>query len=291
MQKRLVGPALDHRIRIAHPEAIGDERLRIQAYGVRELISPIIIDRPQGTDDWLLMAFHGPARVWVESSGMVEVPGDSLVVWRPHAPHRFGHDRRTWLHSWLHADGELLRACLGGGVLPLDRPVPGIPARFLDRCLLLMHDELSAHAVPDPGILGNHLRTWVAEVERDAGGGAAAPQSLIAVRTAIQARYAEPLTLQDFADIAGCSRQHLCATFRQWFGTTPIDLLLRVRLQHAWLLLQDRRRGVAEVATLVGFNDYRNFSRLYKRRFGTPGRRGGAAYSQRAPFGAPATDA
>lgn len=273
MRTRPVGPGIDHRLRVVLPEMTGNADIAVHAYGVRELVSAAVIDRPAGTDDWLIIAFHQPAEVWAEDGARLPAPAGSLVVWRPHAPHRYGRRDAPWLHSWLHADGASLRGLLGGGALPLERPVPGVPARLLDRCLLLMHAELSGHPRPDPRILGAHLRAWSCEVERAVAGGAAAPPALLAVRAAIAARHAEDLDLAALARLGGCSRQHLCAGFRRWFGVSPIDHLIRVRLQRAHLLLQDPAVRVAAAAAAVGFRDYRHFARLYRRRFGRAARR------------------
>ncbi len=268
-----VGPALDQRLRVVHPDPPGDAGLALHAYGVRERIRPTVIDRPSGTADWLLIAFHDAAELWDADGTLLPVPAGSLVAWRPHAPHRYGHRTRAWQHSWLHADGDLLRGWLDGGAIALERPVPGVPARLLDRCLLRLHAEVADHAAPDPRILRAILQTWIWEVERAVGGAAVAPPGLLRARAAIASRFREALTLTDLAAVAGCSRQHLCAGFRRWFGVAPIDLLIRTRLQQADLLLQDPAITAGAAAAEVGFGDYRHFARLYRRRFGHPARR------------------
>jgi AraC-like DNA-binding protein len=148
-----------------------------------------------------------------------------------------------------------------------------VPARLLDRCLLRLHAEVADHAAPDPRILRAILQTWLWEVERAVGGAAVAPPGLLRARAAIASRFRETLTLTDLAAVAGCSRQHLCAGFRRWFGVAPIDLLIRTRLQQADLLLQDPAISAGAAAAEVGFGDYRHFARLYRRRFGHPARR------------------
>ena len=138
-----------------------------------------------------------------------------------------------------------------------------------------MHDELRSTSRPDPHILCNLLLIWLRQVERALRPATEnAPSELLAVRAAIENRFSEPLQLADLAQVAGCSRQHLCSAFRRWFATTPVEHLVRMRLQHARLLLEDHHLGVAEVATAVGFRDYRHFARLFKRRFGHPARGG-----------------
>jgi AraC-like DNA-binding protein len=260
-------PGIAHRLRVVLPGPAGDASFRLLRYGLRELVAPTVIDRPGGTDDWLVIAFHRPAQVWIEGS-MQAAPADSLVVWRPDAPQRYGCESGPWLHSWMHADGDLMRAAFDGGVFPLERPIPGIPTRIFDRFLLQLHTEVAGQAQADPAILRLHMQVWQIGLTRALAGGSIAPPGLLAARTAIESRYGEDLDLAELAAIAGCSRQHFCTAFRRAFGATPIQHLIRVRLRQAHLLLQDPAVGVADAAALAGFPDYRHFSRLYRRRFG-----------------------
>lgn len=266
-------PGIAHRLRVVLPEPVGDASFRLLRYGLRELVAPTVIDRPGGTDDWLVIAFHRPAQVWVDGGSMQAAPADSLVVWRPDAPQRYGCASGPWLHSWMHADGDLMRAAFDGGAFPLERPISGIPTRLFDRFLLQLHSEVAGQAQADPAILRLQLQVWLIGLTRALAGGSSAPPGLLAARAAIESRYGEALDLAELAAIAGSSRQHFCTAFRRAFGATPIQHLIRVRLRQAHLLLQDPAVGVADAASRVGFPDYRHFSRLYRRRFGHAARK------------------
>lgn len=273
MPPRGPDPGIAHRLRVVLPEPVGDASFRLLRYGLRELVSPTVIDRPGGTDDWLVIAFHRPAQVWVDGGSMQTAPADSLVVWRPDAPQRYGCESGPWLHSWMHVDGDLMRAAFDGGACPLERPIPGIPTRLLDRLLLQLHTEVAGQAQADPNILRLQLQVWLVGLTRALAGGSGAPSGLLTARAAIESRYGEDLDLAELAAIAGCSRQHFCTAFRRAFGATPIQHLIRVRLRQAHLLLQDPAIGVADAAAMAGFPDYRHFARLYRRRFGHAARK------------------
>jgi AraC family transcriptional regulator of arabinose operon len=273
MPPRSIDPGLAHRLRVVLPEPVGDASFRLLRYGLRELVAPTVIDRPGGTDDWLVIAFHRPAQVWIDGRTARDVPADSLVVWRPYAPQRYGCEGGPWLHSWMHADGDLMRAAFDAGAFPLERPIAGIPTRLLDRLLLQLHTEVSGQALADPNILRLQVQVWLIGLTRALAGGSTAPPGLLAARAAIESRYGDALDLAELAAIAGCSRQHFCTAFHRAFGATPIQHLIRVRLRQADLLLQDPAVGVADAAARVGFPDYRHFARLYRRRFGHAARK------------------
>jgi AraC family transcriptional regulator of arabinose operon len=267
---RPTGPA-SARVRVALPEPVGDGQLRIYSYGVREWMAPGLIHRPRGTDEYLLMAFNHAAEVEVDGA-LAPAPADSVIVWRPHMPHRYGHAERIWCHTWLHVDGAALDGWLTAAGLPLDRPLAPVEPRLLERCVLAVHDELAALPQPDGAILGNHLHTCVRQLARVVHGVGAGrlPARLLAVRHHLETRYAERITLAGLAAIAGCSVQHFCAEFRRHLGAAPIDYLIRLRLAQARLLLRDRNAGVAEVARAVGYDDYHHFTKLFRRRYGVP---------------------
>jgi AraC-like DNA-binding protein len=81
----------------------------------------------------------------------------------------------------------------------------------------------------------------------------------------MEKHFAEPLTLEKLAREAHFSRRHFVRVFRQATGLTPIDYLLRVRINQARQMLQDGARSIGEVALAVGFSDGNYFSRQFKR--------------------------
>lgn len=269
-RSRTTGPA-SARVRAALPEAVGDDQLRIYAYGVREWMPAGFIHRPRGSDEYLLMAFNHAVEVEVDGKLAAAAP-DSLIVWRPHMPNRYGHAERLWCHTWLHVDGAAFQGWLASAGLPLDRPLAPVEPRLLERCVLALHDELTAGHRPDGAILANHLDTCVRQLARAVHGVGAGrlPPRLLAVRHHLETRYAERITLAGLAALAGCSVQHFCAEFRKHLGAAPIDYLIRLRLAQARLLLRDRNLGVAEVARAVGYDDYHHFTKLFRKRYGMP---------------------
>src|SRR4051812_32085208 len=95
--------ATRHPLRVVYPPGTGSESLALIACGVREWMTPGIYERPRGTDDLLIAAFHQPSSLGVEGE-LVAAPPGSLILWRPHSPNRYGREDGPWCHSWLHLD-------------------------------------------------------------------------------------------------------------------------------------------------------------------------------------------
>jgi AraC-like DNA-binding protein len=82
------------------------------------------------------------------------------------------------------------------------------------------------------------------------------------------ASFDQPITLNELANVAGLSPNHLLRTFRQAFGQTPHQYLTTLRLQRAQLLLSSSDVSVTEICFSIGFESLGSFSWLFRRRFG-----------------------
>src|SRR3954452_20782886 len=91
---------------------------------------------------------------------------------------------------------------------------------------------------------------------------------LLRARDLADARYAEPLGVDDLAAAAGLSRAHFSRAFRQAFGETPRAYLLTRRLERAAALLRTTDRSVADVCFSVGLSSLGSFTTTFTRTFG-----------------------
>ena len=74
-----------------------------------------------------------------------------------------------------------------------------------------------------------------------------------AVREHIDRHFAEPLTVDDLAAVAGLSTFHFIRTFHAAVGETPHQYLRRKRLEYAQHLLVTTMYQVTEICDRIGF--------------------------------------
>jgi AraC-like DNA-binding protein len=91
---------------------------------------------------------------------------------------------------------------------------------------------------------------------------------LLRARDLADARYFEPLAVDDMAAAAGLSRAHFSREFRRAFGEPPHAYLLTRRLERAAALLRDTDRSVAEICLSVGLQSVGSFTTSFTRTFG-----------------------
>ena len=91
---------------------------------------------------------------------------------------------------------------------------------------------------------------------------------LLRAKDLADARYAEPLGVEEMAAAAGLSRAHFSREFRRAFGESPHGYLLTRRLERAAALLRNTDRSVAEICLDVGLTSVGSFTTSFKRNFG-----------------------
>jgi two-component system response regulator YesN len=109
---------------------------------------------------------------------------------------------------------------------------------------------------------GSWLHAWSTE-ERCA---------LVAHRVAklIEREYQRDLPVSEVAQALGISVSYLSESVRKVFGVTFVALLTSVRLRHARRALRQTEASVAQIASMVGYRDYRYFARVFRENVGRP---------------------
>lgn len=92
--------------------------------------------------------------------------------------------------------------------------------------------------------------------------------------------YREPIRINDIAQRLHISRKYLCAILEQQIGMSTKDYLLNRRAEVAADLLLHTDMNVGEIATEVGYTDYTQFSRMFRKRKGLSPREYAKRYKQ-----------
>ena len=91
---------------------------------------------------------------------------------------------------------------------------------------------------------------------------------LLKARDLADARYTEPIGVEEMAQAAGLSKAHFSREFRQVFGESPYVYLMTRRLERAAALLRNTDYSVAEICLEVGLQGVGSFTTSFKRMYG-----------------------
>src|SRR3954447_21056748 len=91
---------------------------------------------------------------------------------------------------------------------------------------------------------------------------------LLKAKALADARFFEPLGVDDMASAAGLSRAHFSREFRRAFGESPHAYLLTRRLERSASLLRYTDRSVADICFSVGLASVGSFTSSFTRTYG-----------------------
>ena len=91
---------------------------------------------------------------------------------------------------------------------------------------------------------------------------------LVRAIKAMQASIEAPVTMNELADAAGCSRRQLERLFARYLHQTPYRYFRDLRLDHSRGLLRETDLSVTEISMAAGFTSPMVFSRSFRARFG-----------------------
>jgi LacI family transcriptional regulator len=159
-----------------------------------------------------------------------------------------------------HNDELLCELCEPplSSVIPSARRVGFEAAQLLHQ---LMVGKKSARSLIEIAPLGVATRQSTDTV-------AVADAGLAAAMRHLRDHASEPLLVDDLARLAGCSRTALERRFREHFGVSPYEHVLRLRIAQADLLLTTTRLTIAEIAEKTGFSTVEHFTTTFTRRRG-----------------------
>lgn len=159
-----------------------------------------------------------------------------------------------WHYGWIGFDGHLADRFWD---LP---PVFTLPSQLMN----LIRKALEDPDVTEYRLAGLLLRLYESLFSGESVGNRHVRQ----VENYIRFSYMQPVRIEQLAKHMNLDRRYLTRLFKQHTGVSIQEYLLSVRLSEADRYLQ-RGYSVKDAAQLSGYEDVSNFSKLYKRHFGT----------------------
>jgi len=207
-------------------------------------------------------------------------PG-ACILYGPPTRQWYSGGGRAFTHDWFHFIGSEAQRVVKRSTFPIGRIVyPGVGG-FITDTVRVMYGELVDR---DPGwdeVIAAHVRLLFTRMRRALVQRATTPtrakalslQRLKDLRLALHRIPEHPWSVGEMADNVGLSRSRFSALYKEHFGASPMEDVIRLRLERARWLLSNSAFTVTQIARQVGFEDAAYFNRLFRRRVGvSPGR-------------------
>jgi AraC-like DNA-binding protein len=172
---------------------------------------------------------------------------DPTAQERPERPFPVGYVLMGTRQSLLHY--QLLRAVLSG-----DEPLATV-----ERLLLLLAEVIDAAYQSSPSATSNNHRQTTTRGHKE---------MVEQAKLVLNARFRDPLKLEEVARDVHTSPYHLCRIFRQFTGLPIHQYLQRIRLLHALEHLAEAHADdLTHTALSLGFSSHSHFTTAFRQTF------------------------
>ncbi len=94
------------------------------------------------------------------------------------------------------------------------------------------------------------------------------PSNVLKIKSYLDAHYSEEFSLTLLEKLFYMSKYQICHIFSKHLGISPLQYINKLRLTQAKKLLLTSEYSINEISSIVGFDNYSHFARLFKREYG-----------------------
>ena len=250
------------------------EGLRVTDAGFFPKAEGHSIRRLKGVSTHLLIAcLAGAGTVSTERNKYQAKHGD--IFWlSPDTPHSYeSSEQDPWSILWVHFTGEespTWRDLLFDGSESDVCNVPSdqLASLSLDRIHGILENGYSLLNLVDAASALRFSLGMVARLREQPGSTHSARLRVAEAVEKLRLNWRNLHRVEELAMQAGISVSHFSTLFKKETGYSPVDFLIRQKLQHAARLLATTQEPIASVSSAVGYEDPFYFSRSFRKIMG-----------------------
>lgn len=231
------------------------------------------LNRPVGTDDYLLLHFQTPVFFTLDNVEQ-SIPAGSCILLSPGTPHAFYPNRDGLVHDWVHFMPSE-RSAFFNLQFPLNTffmPAhTGLITTTLKRC----EQELIYKNEQYEYMISSLLSTLLIHLKRQLSEPLPCPHAaaLKALRLEIYSHPEHYKTTAAMADAVHLSRSRFAVIYKELFGIAPNQDQIAARISKASYLLSLGTLTLAEISDICGYQNIYHFIRQFRSVTGTtPGK-------------------
>lgn len=225
------------------------------------------IHRPRGIREYTFLRFHGSVELLLDGQVITTPPG-ACIFFSMDTPQWF-RSPEPLVHDWMHMVGPVPESLTAVGLEPDKLYVPG-NGQFVTAILREIEFELLTQE--DPGPLPElKYRELLLKLAREIHRGSTEEPlrseiklRLRQVRSRIFSQLDKSWTVKEMAELACLSPSRFHSLYRSAFGISPVDDLIRARIDTAKNRLSNTNETVSHLADQLGYRNVTHFCRQFK---------------------------
>ena len=239
-----------------------------------------ICNRPNGTDDYLLLHFKTPVRIWQDDEIISAAP-DACIVMTPGSRHWFESRDCDLVHNWVHFMPDDPDTFLRLG-FPVNKLFYPMKTDFITMLMKECQDEFINRKAYWENALSASLSRLFILLARESLQSEKFPQSkymsevrdkLGHLRIELYHSPERAFSVAEMAQKLSMSRSRFSVLYRECFGVSPREDAIHARITYAKYLLDAGDLKIEKIAEMTGYKNLYHFIRQFKDLTGvTPGK-------------------
>lgn len=248
--------------------------LRILSAGTYQLFTwpKLPTWRPKGRVDWQIIYIAAGEGHFMLDGQEVIVPAGNMVLYQPKQQQKYFYYGKDRTQVWfVHFTGRQVKSILKHYEIPLDGYIlhTGI-SREYEECFRKMRDELIKCSWGYEEMLTYLFRELMLMIHRRMT--EAMPQvsgfiqeEIERAKAYFEEHYNEEISIEQYAASRSMSTSWFNRSFRGAVGTSPMKYILDIRIRNAQVLLETTDYSIANIASVIGYDNPMYFSRMFRK--------------------------
>lgn len=195
--------------------------------------------------------------------------GYGFIIFPGTTPNYHPDRDRPWEYFWMSFSGKLAEKLIEASCITRQSPMFRFNCSSMEMRILLSNfcrAKLMQNTTEKE--LADYLCELFRQITPYQSGKKSKSQYFELCLKFIHEHYSENISIQDIANHVAIDRTYLYKLFKSELGISPQTYLIDQRIAQACKLLRATDLNVTEIALSVGFKDFSNFSRQFKKREG-----------------------
>ena len=225
------------------------------------------INRRNGHPEYTFLHFINGTEIRIDGK-QVSVPHHTCIIYRPGTPQYF-YNQKPLIHDWMHLTGDL-SDLLENLKIPMDTLLYPQRFDFITDIMRELESEFYSQKSGRERILTLKTEELFIKLARSCSGeyeaavDTSTEERLRKLRDEIFLSLGHHWTVSEMAERVSLSESRFYGVYRSVYGTSPIDDLIRARIDAAKKALTFTSQSVSQIAEGLGYNNLTHFTRQFK---------------------------
>ncbi len=231
------------------------------------------IHRPNGTiNDYVFLHFWNPMQIFYRGKMITTFP-NACIIFSPGAPQLFG-SKDSCVHDWVHITSDVSDLLEQYQIETEHIYYPRNHEFITDLVRKLEVESKSEDPYCDElceCFINELFVRFAREVKSENNSEAINYQTkeqLKCLRRILHSDYTKRWDVSDMAKYINVSPSYLYSAYRRFYGVSPIQDLINIRMQQAKTMLTESQKTVNDIAASLGYSSSSHFIRQFTKTVG-----------------------